>query len=124
MRSENQVILLVGSDPDVLFLRSAVLASAGVWSLRVRNADQAIEVLGRVACDLVVICYTLNKDDQHQLSRFLLIANSGLKVLWMVPGDDCSGTGFLMKVQDALGETTNFPSAIMEPSPVYSRMVR
>ena len=124
MRSENQVILLVGSDPDVLFLRSAVLASAGVWSLRVRNADQAIEVLGRVACDLVVICYMLNKDDQHQLSRFLLIANSGLKVLWMVPGDDCSGTGFLMKVEDALDETAPLPPAILEPSPVYSRMVR
>jgi len=124
MQSEHQVILLVGSDPDVLFLRSAVLASAGIWSLRVRNADQAIEMLGSVACDLVVICYMLNKEDQHQLSRFLLIANSGLKALWMVPGDDCSGTGFLMKVEDALEETTHFPSAIMEPSPVYSPMIR
>ena len=46
MRTEHPVILLVGSDPDILFLRSAVLASSGIWSLRVRNAEQAIGRLG------------------------------------------------------------------------------
>ena len=124
MRSENQVILLVGSDPDILFLRSAVLASAGIWSLRVRNADQAIDILGRVACDLAIICYMLSEEDQQRLVSFLLLANSGLKVLWMLPGDDCSGTGFLMKVEDALERGTAMSPAIMEPSSTCSRMVR
>jgi DNA-binding NtrC family response regulator len=110
MQSEHPVILLVGSDPDVLFLRSAVLASAGIWSLRVRNADQAIEVLGKVPCELAVICYMLDENNQQQLLNFLLSAQSGVKVLWMVPGDDCSGTGFLMKVEDALEERPQFPS--------------
>jgi len=124
MQSDDHVVLLVGSDPDILFLRSAVLASAGIWSLRVRNAEQAIDVLGRVACDLAVICYMLDEENQQQLMSFLLLANSGLKVLWMVPGDDCSGTGFLMKVEDALERSTAMSPAIMEPPRTCSRMVR
>jgi DNA-binding NtrC family response regulator len=109
MRTEHPVILLVGSDPDLSFLRSAVLASSGIWSLRVRNAEQAIEVLGNVAFDAVVICYMLDEDNQQQLLDFLLRAQSGIKVLWMVPGDDCSGTGFLMKIEDALDERPTAP---------------
>ena len=109
MRTEHPVILLVGSDPDFSFLRSAVLASSGIWSLRVRNAEQAIEVLGNVAFDAVVICYMLDQENQQQLLDFLLRAQSGVKVLWMVPGDDCSGTGFLMKVEDALDERPTAP---------------
>ena len=109
MRTEHPVILLVGSDPDLSFLRSAVLASSGIWSLRVRNAEQAIEVLGNVAFDAVVICYMLDQENQQQLLEFLLRAQSGIKVLWMVPGDDCSGTGFLMKVEDALDERPTAP---------------
>ena len=109
MRTEHPVILLVGSDPDLSFLRSAVLASSGIWSLRVRNAEQAIEVLGDVAFDAVVICYMLDQENQQQLLEFLLRAQSGINVLWMVPGDDCSGTGFLMKVEDALDERPTAP---------------
>ena len=109
MRTEHPVILLVGTDPDLSFLRSAVLASSGIWSLRVRNAEQAIEVLGDVAFDAVVICYMLDQENQQQLLEFLLRAQSGIKVLWMVPGDDCSGTGFLMKVEDALDERPTAP---------------
>ena len=111
MLTEPPVILLVGSDADVLFLRSAVLASSGIWSLRVRNAEQAIDVLGTVPVDLVVICYMLDQENQQQLVDFLRRTQSGLKVLWMVPGDDCSGTGFLMKVEDALDDHP--------PAPVY-----
>ena len=111
MRTEHPVILLVGSDPDILFLRSAVLASSGIWSLRVRNAEQAIEVLGDVAFDAIVICYMLDQENQQQMLEFLLTAQSGIKALWMVPGDDCSGSGFLMKVEDALDE--------QPPAPIY-----
>jgi len=102
MPSEHPLILLVGSDPDVLLLRSAVLASSGIWNLRVQTADQAVELLSRVPCDLVIICYTLDEKEQQQLLDFVLSNHSGAKALWMVPGDDCSGTGFLMKVEDAL----------------------
>ena len=109
MRTEHPVILLVGSDAYLSFRRSAVLASSGIWSLRVRNAEQAIEVLGDVAFDAVVICYMLDQENQQQLLEFLLRAQSGIKVLWMVPGDDCSGTGFLMKVEDALDERPTAP---------------
>ena len=111
MLSEHQVILLVGSDPDILFLRSAVLASAGIWSLRVRSADQAIAVLRKVPCALAVICYMLDRENQRELLDFLLNTHSRTRTLWMVPGDDCSGTGFLMKVMDALDER--------DPIPIY-----
>ena len=111
MQPDDQVVLLIGSDPDVLFLRSAVLASAGIWSLRVRNAEQAIEVLGKVPCDLAVICYTLDDENQQQLFSFLVRSRSAVKLLWLTPGDDCSGTGFLMKVEDAMEERAPVPSS-------------
>ena len=104
MRTQHPIVLLVGADPDVLFLRSVVLASAGIWSLRVNNADQAITTLHRVPCDLVLICYTLDDENQQQLSDFLLNTHSDAKALWIDPGDDCSGTGFLMKVEDGLDD--------------------
>lgn len=110
MQTEHSVILLVGSDPDILFLRSAAMASAGIWNLRARNADQAIEVLGNVSVAMVVICYLLDQANQQQPLSFLLRAYSGVKVLWMVPGDDCSVTGLLMKVEDTLGEPSTSPS--------------
>ena len=120
MQSEYPVILLVGSDPDVLSLRSAVLASAGIWSVRARNADQAIALLGKVACEVAVICYTLDDEDQMQLFSFLLSTHSEVKVLWLVPGDDCSGTGFLMKVEDALEERPSIPIYRGSAQPVAS----
>ena len=120
MRSEDPVVLLVGSDPDVLSLRAAVLASAGIWSLRVRNADQAIALLEKVACDLVVVCYTLDDENQLQLFSFLLSTHSEAKVLWMVPGDDCSGSGFLMKVEDAFEERRSMPVHRGSGQPVAS----
>jgi DNA-binding NtrC family response regulator len=110
MQSEHPVVLLVGSDPDVLGLRSVVLASAGIWSLRVQNADQAIAVLTKVACELVIICYRLDQQNQQQLLNFLLSSQSGAKSLWMLPSDDGSGTRFLMKVEDALEERPPIPS--------------
>lgn len=112
MQSEHQVVLLVGSDPDLLFLRSSVLASAGIWSLRVRSADQAIEVLGNVPCDMVIICYSLDNENQQHLLDFLLSWQSSLKVIWMVPGDDCSATGFLVKVEEALDERSQIPDGV------------
>lgn len=109
MQWEHPVVLMVGSDPDILFLRSAVLASAGIWSLRVNNADQAIVVLDKVPCDLVLFCYTLDDENQQQLSDFLLTTHSDAKALWIDPGDDCSGTGFLMKVEEALDDGPQVP---------------
>jgi hypothetical protein len=109
VQSEHPIVLLVGGDPDVLFLRATLLASAGIWSMRVRNADQSIELLSKVPCDLVVICCPLDQEKQQQLTGFLLSMQPGVKVLWMLPGDDCSGTDFLMKVEKALEERPPAP---------------
>jgi len=124
MPSDYSTVLLAGGDPDLLLLRSAVLAAAGVWSLRVRNAEQAIQVLGLVPCELAIICYTLDEADRQQLTSALEGRNSGVRVLHLAAGDDCSGTGFLRKVQEALGLSAPVPHTIVEPPSAYSRMVR
>ena len=115
MQSEHPIVLLVGGDPDVLFLRATLLASAGIWSMRVRNADQSIELLSKVPCDLVVICCPLDQENQQQLTGFLLSMQPGVKVLWMLLGDDCSGTDFLMKVEEALEERPPAPRDVEGP---------
>ena len=53
--SSEYPILLAGRDPDLLLLRSAMLASAGMWSVRVRNAAQVTQVLEFVHCDLAIL---------------------------------------------------------------------
>ena len=102
MQSEHPLIVLVGTDSDLLFLRSAVLASAGIWSMRLQTADQAVDVLERVPCDMAIICYTLDEKSQEHLLDFVFHTHSKVRLLWLVPGDDCSGTGFLLKVEEAL----------------------
>lgn len=124
MLPDYATVLLAGSDPDLLLLRSAVLAARGVWSLRVRNADQAIQVLGLVACDLVVICYTLDPADREQLVSALANRHTPVRFLQLAAGDDCSGTGFLRKVEEALGTSAPVPRAILEPPPAGLRMIR
>jgi hypothetical protein len=59
MPSDYPTVLLAGRDPDLLLLRSAMLASAGMWSVRVRNGVQAAQVLEFVDCGIAVLCYTL-----------------------------------------------------------------
>ena len=68
MQPGHPVNLLVGRDPDLLFLRSAVLASAGIWSLRVQNATQAMVALDKVSCDLAIVCYTSTKRANNNFS--------------------------------------------------------
>jgi PleD family two-component response regulator len=118
------VVLLAGGDRDLLLLRSAVLAAAGIWSMRVSNAEQAIQVLGFVPFDLVIICYTLEEAEQQRLVEALRSSSSTIKVTRVAPGDDCSGTAFLRMVEQALAPI--FPQArvILEPPHARSRMIR
>ena len=67
MLPDSATVLLAGGDPDLLLLRSAMLATVGIWNLRARNANQAIQVLGFVPCELVILCYTLDGADQQQV---------------------------------------------------------
>jgi DNA-binding NtrC family response regulator len=114
MPVETPVILLISSDPDALRLRSAVLTPAGISCLYVQNAEQAVEVLASVPCDLVIICYTLDEENQQQMLDFLNSSRCGVRVLWMVPEDDCYRTGFLKKVEDALGKIPPIRSYIRD----------
>ena len=121
---ENPIVLLAGSDPDLLVLRSSVLAAAGIWSLRVRNADQAFQVLGIVPFDLAVLCYTLDQADQQRLAGILDSQKSAMRVLHINPGDDCSATSFLRRVEQALAEPSCPAPMNLESSPAQPGMIR
>jgi DNA-binding NtrC family response regulator len=124
MSPDYPTILLAGSDPDLLLLRSAMLASAGMWSVRVRNLAQAEQVLEFVDCDLAILCYTLDETEQQELTNVLLGRHKTVKVLSVATGDDCCGTGFLREVAEALHRPPAVSHAILEPSDSGSRMIR
>ena len=124
MLPENPIILLAGSDPDLLVLRSSVLAAAGIWSLRVRSADQAFQIVGLVPFDLVVLCYTLDQSDQQRLAATLDSQGSAMRVFHVAPGDDCSATSFLRKVEQALAEPSCPAPMNLESSPARPGMIR
>ena len=102
MSSDYPTILLAGRDPGLLLLRSAVLASTGLWSVRVRNAVQASQVLEFVSCDLAVIGYTLEENEKKRLTNALLGRHNATEVLQVAGGDDCCASGFLSKVEEPL----------------------
>ena len=124
MSSDSATVLLAGADPDLLLLRSAVLAAAGVWSLRVRNAHQAIQVLGIVPFDLAIVCYTLDAAEQELLTAALQAHRSGVKLMQLAAGDDCSGTAFMRKVERALASPPTLPQGFAEHLDGIARMVR
>jgi len=45
-----------GADADLLVLRSAMLATVGIWSLRVRSVEHAIQVIGLVPFEMTILC--------------------------------------------------------------------
>jgi DNA-binding NtrC family response regulator len=124
MSSGYPTILLAGSDPDLLLLRSAMLASTGMWSVRVRNRAQAEQVLEFVNCDLAILCYTLDDTEHQELTNVLLGRHKTVKVLSVAAGDDCSRSGFLCKVGEALRRPLAVSKAILGPSDFCSRMIR
>jgi len=115
MPSDYPTVLLAGLDPDLLLLRSAMLASAGMWSVRVRNAAQAEQVLRFVDCDLIIFCYTLDKSERRALTNAVAGRHKSVKLLYVVAGDDCCATGFLRKVEDALRRPCAVPQRFWNP---------
>jgi hypothetical protein len=124
MLPDGTIVLLAGSDPDLLMLRSAVLAAAGIWSMRVRTVDQAVQVAGFVPFDLAITCYTWDEDDQHRLAGVLAGQNLPVRMLHLTPGDDCSGTCFMRKVAGALAQSPREARAILEPWSARAGMIR
>src|SRR5271157_3289155 len=102
MSPDNITALLTGSDPDLLILRSSVLATVGIWSLRVRTIDQARQVIGLVPFDLAILCYTWESAEQEELIELVTTHKFDIRVLQLGPGDDCSATNFLRKVRETI----------------------
>ncbi len=124
MLPDSATVLLAGSDPDLLLLRSAVLAAAGIWSLRVRTLDQAIQVIGLVPFDLAIVCYSWEAADREQLVQVLANHHISVQAICLAPGDDCSGTNLLRKVKDALATPALELAVIAESAIDSARMIR
>jgi len=105
-------------------LRSAVLATAGIWSLRVRTLDQAFQVIGLVPFNLAVICYTWDKADRQQLAESLSGGSLAVKSLCLAQGDDCSGTNLLIKVKEALRASVVEMAALVRHANDLPPMIR
>jgi len=124
MGSDYATILLAGRDPDLLLLRSAMLAASGMWSMRVRNTVQAIQVLEFVECALAVVCYTLEESERRKLTKVLLGRHKAIQVLQVSAGDDCCAFGFLRRVEEALHPSSPVSHQVLEPTQANSRMIR
>jgi hypothetical protein len=124
MLSDNATVLLAGIDSDLLVLRSAVLATVGIWSLRVRTTEQARQVIGMVPFEMAILCYTWDEVDQQRLIGILAEHAPNVRTLQLKPGDDCSATNFLRKVRETLAAPASGMHAILELSPRITRMVR
>jgi hypothetical protein len=91
--NDNAIVLLAGADPDLLVLRSAMLATVGIWSLRVRSVEHAIQVIDLVPFEMTILCYTWDAEDRQRLIA-IPGDKSGIATLQLSPGDDCSATYF------------------------------
>ena len=86
---DNANVLLAGADPDLLVLRSAMLATVGTWSLHVGSVEQAIQVIALVPFEMTILWYTWDEEDRQRLIA-ILGDKSGITTLQLSPGDDCS----------------------------------
>ena len=124
MPPDGATVLLAGTDSDLLLLRSSMLAAAGIWSLRVRTVDQAVQVLALVPVEMAILCYTLEADDVKLLTALLQKRHPAIKRLQLAAGDDCSSTGFLRKVAEALQSPATDSQPTAEEAPPRPSMLR
>jgi len=64
-------ILSVGSDPDTLNKRSAVLAEAGYAIVSVIDMPKAAEKIANEEFDMVILCNSLIEEDRRQLVNMM-----------------------------------------------------
>lgn len=67
MRSATRV-LSVGSDPELLWLRHAVLKHAGFDVETITDAKEALEKIRAGSCDVLLVCYSFEVGTRKQLA--------------------------------------------------------
>jgi CheY-like chemotaxis protein len=96
-------ILLAGSDYRLLETRAAVLAKTGAEVIS-RNSRETLEILGRDAFDLVILCHSLPELDAAVIVAKVHEKSPATKILMVTSNLDMFGTR-----ADSEVDATSFP---------------
>lgn len=61
-------VLSIGSDPELLLLRHAVLKSAGFDVQTISDANKALEKIRAGYCGVLLLCYSFEVETRRQLA--------------------------------------------------------
>jgi DNA-binding NtrC family response regulator len=60
MNAERRKVLSIGGEPELLWLRHAVLQTAGFDVLTTESEDDALAIIRRGECRVLLVCYSLS----------------------------------------------------------------
>ena len=69
MNSQNHKVISTGSDPELLWLRNAVLQSAGFDVMTTASADDALQRIRDQDCGVLLLCYSLSEPARNRLTE-------------------------------------------------------
>lgn len=69
MTSKSIKVISVGSNPELLWLRNSVLRSAGFDVLSTADHDDALAIIQRGECGVLVFCHSLPSATRQQLAQ-------------------------------------------------------
>jgi DNA-binding response OmpR family regulator len=62
-------VISVGADPELLWLRHAVLENAGFHVITAVGEGEALEAVRASTCDTLLMCYSLGKEARKSLAQ-------------------------------------------------------
>jgi DNA-binding NarL/FixJ family response regulator len=69
MNSDHHKVISTGSDPELLWLRDAVLQSAGFDVMTTANEDDALNRIRQGNCGILLLCYSLSERARENLAE-------------------------------------------------------
>jgi DNA-binding NarL/FixJ family response regulator len=62
-------VISVGGNPELLWLRHAVLENAGFHVITALGEDEALAAVRASTCDTLLVCYSLGKEARESLAQ-------------------------------------------------------
>jgi len=78
---DNHKILSVGADPELLWLRHAVLQNAGFDVSTAVNESDALAHIQRGECTVLLVCYSLSRPIRERLAEAFRRHCSGQRII-------------------------------------------
>jgi DNA-binding NtrC family response regulator len=66
---DRNLVISTGSDSELLWLRNAVLRSAGFTVFTTESEKQALEIIGEGKCGVLLLCFSLSEAAKKRLSN-------------------------------------------------------